>query len=378
MKKRGVFLIAVLILRLVVGGIMTVKIKKGVPVRIEGEVDKTYQKGSKCIVGMGVFRVEMEGGCEFSRRDKVGVTGTIEQGVTDWLMGRVWLKDEGKVELLESGVREEGWWWKLRGKLENKREKLSLILVRLLPQKEAGLVAGIVLGEKMRLGKEFYEQLIETGTVHIVVASGYNVMVVGGMVMEMGVWLINRTVMVWVAVGAMLTYALMAGGDPPVMRAVIMGGILLIGKAWGRRGKSGWGLAWAVWAMVMVRPEIVEEVSFQLSVAASLGLMVVEPKLRRWLEKLKLNEGWKWMLRTELLPTIAAQMTTAPIIWWYFGRVSWIAPLVNVLVLPLVPILMAWGGLMLLLGLVWLPLGKIVGWWVYGLAGVMVKLIEIW
>ena len=368
----------ILILRLVVGGVMTMKVRKDVKVRVRGEVNKTYQKGSKCIVGIGVFRVEIEGECEFSRRDKVELVGKTDQGVTDWLMGRVWLKDEVKIEFLESGVGEEGWWWRLREGLEDEREKLSLILVRLLPQKEAGLVAGIVLGEKMRLGKEFYDQLIETGTVHIVVASGYNVMVVGGMVMEMGVWLINRTVMVWVAVGAMLAYALMAGGDPPVMRAVIMGAMLLIGKAWGRRGKSGWGLAWAVWAMIMVKPEIVEEVSFQLSVAASLGLMVVEPKLRIWLEKLKLSGGWKWMLRTELLPTVAAQLTTAPIIWWYFGRVSWIAPLVNVLVLPLVPILMAWGGLMLLLGLVWLPLGKVVGWWVYGLAGVMVKLIEIW
>lgn len=368
----------VLILRLFAGGVMTMGIKKGVPVRIEGEVNKIYQRGSKCIVEIGVFRGEIEGGCEFSQRDKVRLTGRSEQGVTDWLMGRVWLRDGVKVEFLEGGDGGEDWWLKLRKGLENEREKLSLILVRLLPQKEAGLVAGIVLGEKMRLEKEFYEQLIETGTVHIIVASGYNVMVVGEMVMEMGVWLISRTVMVWVSVGVMLAYALMAGGDPPVMRAVIMGGMLLIGKAWGRRSRSGWGLSLAVWVMVMVKPEIVEEISFQLSVAASLGLMVVEPKLRSWLEKLKLSGGWKWLLRTELLPTVAAQMTTAPIIWWYFGRVSWIAPLVNMLVLPLVPILMAWGGLMLLLGVIWLPLGKMIGWWVYGLSRAMVELIGIW
>jgi len=378
MKKRGVFLLTILILRLAVGGVMTMKVRKGVRVRIEGEVNKVYQRGSKCIVGVGVFRVKIEGRCEFSQRDRAEIVGRSYQRVTDWLMGRIWLRDGIKVEVLEKGNEEGGWWWRLKEGLESKREKLSSVLVRLLPQKEAGLVAGIVLGEKMRLGDDFYQQLIETGTVHIVVASGYNVMVVGGMVMEMGVWLINRTVMVWVAVGAMLTYALMAGGDPPVMRAVIMGGMLLVGKAWGRRGKSGWGLAWAVWAMIMVKPEIVEEVSFQLSVAASLGLMVVEPRLRRWLEGWKLRRGWKWLLRTELLPTVAAQMTTAPIIWWYFGRVSWIAPLVNVLVLPLVPILMAWGGLMLLLGVVWLPLGRVVGWWVYGLARVVVELISVW
>ena len=368
----------ILVLRLVMGGLMTMKIEKGVFVRVEGEVNKVHQKGSKCIVGVGVFRVKIEGRCEFSQRDKVEVTGKSYQGVTDWLMGRIWLKDGIKMEVLEKGNEEGGWWWMFKNGLEKNREKLSLILVRLLPQKEAGLVAGVVLGEKMRLGDEFYQQLIKTGTVHIVVASGYNVMVVGEMVMETGVWLISRTVMVWVSVGAMLVYALMAGGDPPVMRAVIMGGMLLVGKAWGRRSKSGWGLSLAVWLMVMVKPEIVEEVSFQLSVAASLGLMVVEPRLRLWLEGLKLSKGWKWLLRTELLPTVAAQITTTPIIWWYFGRVSWIAPLVNVLVLPLVPMLMAGGGLMLVLGLIWLPLGRVVGWWVYGLAKVMVELIGIW
>ena len=368
----------ILVLRLVVGGLMTMKVGKGVIVKVEGEVNKVYQMGSKCIVGVGVFRVKIEGRCEFSQRDKVEVIGKSYQGVTDWLMGRIWLKDGIKMEVLEKGNEEGGWWWMFKNGLEKNREKLSLILVRLLPQKEAGLVAGVVLGEKMRLGDEFYQQLIKTGTVHIVVASGYNVMVVGEMVMETGVWLISRTVMVWVSVGAMLVYALMAGGDPPVMRAVIMGGMLLVGKAWGRRSKSGWGLSLAVWLMVMVKPEIVEEVSFQLSVAASLGLMVVEPRLRLWLEGLKLSKGWKWLLRTELLPTVAAQITTTPIIWWYFGRVSWIAPLVNVLVLPLVPMLMAGGGLMLVLGVIWLPLGRVVGWWVYGLARVMVELIGVW
>lgn len=367
-----------LILRLIVGGLMTMGVRKGGKLRLEGEVNKVYQRGSKCVVGVGVFRVKIEGGCEFSQRDKVMIVGKPYQGVTDWLMGRIWLKDGIKIEILERGGDQGSWWWEFKKSLESKREKLGSVLVRLLPQKEAGLVAGVVLGEKMRLGDDFYDQLIKTGTVHIVVASGYNVMVVGEMVMETGVWLISRTVMVWVAVGTMFVYALMAGGDPPVMRAVIMGGMLLVGKAWGRKSKSGWGLFLAVWLMVMVKPEILEEVSFQLSVAASLGLMVVEPKLRLWLEGWKLSKGWKWLLKTELLPTVAAQVTTLPIIWWYFGRVSWIAPLVNVLVLPLVPMLMAGGGLMLVLGVVWMPLGKVVGWWVYGLARLMVETIEIW
>jgi len=378
MKRKGVLLVVILVLRLVVGGLMTGAVKMSRQVKVEGKVNKVYQKGSNCIYGVGQFRGEIRGKCEFSQRDEVVMFGKTEQGVIDWFLGRVWLKDRVKVELVEEevrGVRKEV---SVREFLVGVREKLGSILVRLLPQKEAGLVAGIVLGEKMRLEEEFYDQLIKTGTVHIVVASGYNVMVVGEMVMEMGVGLVRRTTMVWGAVGVMLAYALMAGGEPPVMRAVIMGMVLLIGKAWGRKSKSLWSLWLAVWLMVMVKPEIVEEVSFQLSVAASLGLMVVEPRMRRWLEKREWSKGVDWLMRTELLPTLAAQITTAPIIWYYFGRLSWIAPIVNVVVLPLVPLLMAWGGVMVGLGVLWLPLGRVLVWWVYGLAHLMVKIIEIW
>lgn len=378
MKKKGVWLVVILVLRLVMGGLMTGGIKMARQVKVEGKVDKVYQKGSKCIYSMGQFRGEFEGKCKFSQRDEIVMFGKTEQGVTDWFLGRVWLRDEVKVDLVEEEKDVVDGRVEVGQVLVGVREKLGSILLRLLPQKEAGLVAGIVLGEKMRLGEEFYDQLIKTGTVHIVVASGYNVMVVGEMVMEMGVGLMGRTTMVWGAVGVMLAYALMAGGEPPVMRAVIMGMVLLVGKAWGRKSKSLWSLWLAVWLMMMVKPEIVEEVSFQLSVAASLGLMVVEPMMRRWLEAREWGKGVEWLMKTELLPTLAAQITTAPIIWYYFGRVSWIAPVVNVLVLPLVPLVMAWGGLMVVLAAVWLPLGRGLVWWVYGLAHLMVKAIEIW
>ena len=377
-KKKEAFLLLVLFLRLVIGGLMSMGVEKGRVVRVEGEVNKVYQKGSKCLVGVERFRVEIEGSCEFSRRDRVELSGKTEQGVIDWFLGRIWLKEGAKVELLKETENEKRGSRGVGVVLEGWRENLASVAVRLLPQKEAGLTAGIVLGEKMRLGRDFYEQLVETGTVHVVVASGYNVMVVGEMVMEAGVWVAKRTVMVWLAVGTMLVYALMAGGEAPVMRAVIMGMILLVGKAWGRQSKSGRGLFLAVWLMVMLRPEILEEVSFQLSVAASWGLIWVEPRLRGWLEGLGWGEGWKHLLRSELLPTVAAQITTTPIIWYYFGRVSWISPLVNVLVLPLVPLLMAGGGLMLFLGKLWLPLGRLVAWWVYAVSWLMVKIIELW
>jgi competence protein ComEC len=171
----------------------------------------------------------------------------------------------------------------------------------------------------------------------------------------------------------MLVYGLLAGADPPVIRAVIMGSVIFVGQAMGRSNKVLWSLALAGWAMLMVEPELVESISFQLSIAASVGLFWLEPKLRRWFEKRKIGGFW---LESELLPTLAAQAMTGPVILYHFGRVSWVSPLVNVIILPFVPVIMAWGGLMLFLSLVWSPLGMAVGWLVYSLAHLVVVVIK--
>lgn len=371
-----VFLLVILLgLRLLPGWVWVSQVEMRKMVRVQGKVVKVEQKGSNCIMRVDRFWVKTPGWCEFSRKDEVELFGRTSVEVIDILLGRIWL--DGPHISLIAGSRGNG-----LGKVDVKRdvwqdwrEKLTLKYKRLLPEPESSLVAGIVLGEKSKLPKDFYDALVKTGTVHVVVASGYNVMVVGNMILLSLLYFVRRK---WATVGAlvgMVIYALMAGADPPVVRAVIMGGVVFVGQAMGRSGKAMWSLFLAGWAMLMVEPLFVESVSFQLSVMASLGLFWLEPKFRRWLDE---REIGGWVLRTELLPTLAAQAMTAPVIFWHFGRLSLVSPLVNVMILPFIPIIMAWGGVMLLLSLVWQPLGMVVGWLVYSLAHLVVWLVSIW
>ncbi|MBU1256842.1 ComEC/Rec2 family competence protein [Patescibacteria group bacterium] len=373
MKWRVGVLLVLLVLRLVPGWVWVSQVQIGVAVKVRGDVVKIEQKGSNCIMRVGKFWVKTSGWCEFSRMDNVEVIGRTRVDVIDVLLGRIWL-DGPNIILFAKNRENEGVVSDDKvGVWQGVREKLALNYQRLLPEPESSLVAGIVLGEKSRLPEKFYNALINTGTIHIVVASGYNVMVVGSMILGSLLYITSRR---WATVGAvvgMLLYGLMAGADPPVVRAVIMGGVIFVGQAIGRSNKALWSLALAGWVMLMVEPLLIESVSFQLSVMASVGLFWLEPKLRRWFDEKEIEN---WILKTELLPTLAAQAMTIPVIWYHFGRISWISPLVNVLVLPLVPIIMAWGGVMLLLSLVWSPLGMVVGWLVYSLAHLVVVVVK--
>jgi ComEC/Rec2-related protein len=374
MRFRVFLLLFLLALRLLPGWIEVGRYKSGDRLHLRGKVIKIEQRMSECVGVVGRFWVRIKSECKFSQYNKVDLIGRVELGLIDRFLGRVWLdvSQENTKTIRVEKKRVGHFSYKLL--FERWREKLAVVYRKLLPEPEASLVAGVVLGYK-RLPYEFYRQLINSGTVHIIVASGYNVMIVGEMVLLSLFYIMVRQKAGIAAIGAMFLYALLSGFDPPVVRAVIMGAVLIIGSVLGRVSGSFWGLFVAVWLMLMVEPVVLLSLSFQLSVMASIGLMILAPKLREFLQKRWKESFLLFLLKTELVPTLSVQIMTVPLIWWYFGRVAWIAPLSNMLVLPLVPVLMFLGGVLLVLGLVWLPLGFIVAWAVYALAHLMVVLV---
>jgi competence protein ComEC len=248
------------------------------------------------------------------------------------------------------------------------REKIVNVYRVSLPEPESSLVAGIVLGYKKDIGREFYDQMVKSGTIHIAVASGYNIMLVGGTVLSLCFWVTRRRRASLVAILAMLFYAAEAGGEPPVVRAVIMAGVVFLAAVVGRKALSWWVLLVTGWVMVVIEPLLLVSVSFQLSMAASVGLMVVEPVTKKLLrnghEKLADILGG-----SGILTSFSTMAMTAPIIWWNFGRMSWIGVVSNILILPFVPILMIVGA-----GMQVLP--QIFSWPSYVVAHWMVVVIR--
>jgi ComEC/Rec2-related protein len=248
-------------------------------------------------------------------------------------------------------------------KFTSLRKSLAQPILENLTYPESDLLTGIVLGRQEKLDKKFFSQLQKSGTLHIIVASGYNLTVVGQKPAEYLSYFIGFQPAVVLGIGLIWVYVGICGFQVPVVRAGVMLTFLLLAKLVGRKGNQLRVLFFTVWLMLMIKPDLLINISFQLSVAALLGL-VIGDRIFKWADK-------NWLTQV-IAETLSAQLLVTPILILHFRKISLLAPISNVFIVPLVPILMFLG--ILALGVGWLPyLAKIILflvypllWWVVG------------
>lgn len=292
-----------------------------------------------------------------------------------WETGGVYLNTVRVERLvrLEPGMGSP-WWWLRR--VEELRQKLLAIYRASLSEPYSSLLSGIVLGEQGEFDEDLYRALITTGTVHLVAASGYNISVVAGALTTILVIWMRRKAALTAAMAGIIGYVILAGASPPVIRAGLMGGLVILAQLSGRRAEVKWGVWLSLLMMLVIWPWMVRSISFGLSAAATLGLIWGSPAVARVINRWRGGRDWGESARRDLTTTLAAGLVTMPLIWGYFGRVSLIAPLTNLAVLWLVPPLMALGGVMGVLGLAVIPLARITGWLVYPPLWLMTGIIQ--
>jgi len=135
-----------------------------------------------------------------------------------------------------------------------------------------------------------------------------------------------------------------------------MGALTIIAQLSGRKSHTPTSLAAATLLMTLISPRILWNVSFQLSFAASAGLIFVEPAIAN---RLALQGNAFSSFRDLVLSTFVAQLMTLPIAWYHFGELSLIALPANILVLWAQPAILILGGCTAIMGMLWLPLGQI-------------------
>ena len=254
------------------------------------------------------------------------------------------------------------------------RDRGERLLNRLLPEPYAALANGMLLGIEAGIPNELYEEFNLTGTSHVIVISGSNVALVTGLLMALGIKLFGKRGALWPALGGLALYTLLVGADAAVMRAALMGGLFVVATVLGRQSTALVSLAAACWAMTLWNPLMLWDVGFQLSSAATVGLILIGPAITDSFTSIwhKVEKGLRRrgatpdspqadfliprsvgdLLRDCLLMTIAASATTLPLIVHYFGRLSLISLLTNLLIAPVQPWIMIVGGLGLIVGLV--------------------------
>lgn len=248
------------------------------------------------------------------------------------------------------------------------KEMMLKVINSSLSYTEAGLLSGIILGEKNGIPKDFYEALINSGLIHVVVVSGSNVMLLVGGVIEILASFLGRR---WAIVFGFLMgwkYVVVVGWEIPVVRAMLMLSVFYLAQLMGRKYNLVRGLVLVVLIMFIGEPKVMTSVSFWLSIVAFLGvvttrdILVLKPKGF-------VRNKWAYFYRDLLrdvsksfVDTVWISIWITPILALIFGKINLVAPLTNMLVLGLVAVVSVVGMVGTLVGVVWLAVGKIILW----------------
>jgi competence protein ComEC len=246
------------------------------------------------------------------------------------------------------------------------KERALLTVYKLWPDPEAALLTGILLGVETGIPKPVAAAFKETGTTHIIAISGFNMVIVAGLFTGVFGRLLGPRKGAFAAVIGLGLYTVLVGADAAVVRAAIMGGFALFARQVGRRQQALNTMAITAALMAVANPQVPWDVGFQLSFAATLGLVLyAQPMQDGFASLLSRRLSQEKALKVAapvgeyILFTFAAQITTLPIMAYHFGSISWVAFLANPAILPAQPPIMTLGGLALILGVIWLPLGKL-------------------
>ncbi len=202
------------------------------------------------------------------------------------------------------------------------------------------MARALVLGDASGLPLAWKRGLRLTGTYHLMSVSGVHVALVAGAVWLLGGWL-PRSLRLLLMLVAITLYLLLVGPLPALVRSAVMALLAVTALLAERPPAAANALGWAVLLLILLDPRVVQEPAFQLTVAATAGLLLAAPPLaERWRKRLP---GW---LAASLAASVAAQLFTLP---WALPRYPTLAPLAPLLNLPAVP----WSGLMLLASLLW-------------------------
>lgn len=251
------------------------------------------------------------------------------------------------------------------------RKKIIEFYQKSLPEPSASLVSGMVLGSKASIPEKFWENLKTTGTAHVVVASGMNVSIVAGFLLGLFVLFLPRRRAIPFVLAGIGLYCALSGLNAPIIRAAIMGSVVLLAQEAGRVASAWRALALSALVMLTVKPLWLTDLGFILSFVATASILLFEKRIR---EKLLFLPK---IIKEGLSTSLAAQIGVGPILFVTFGRFNILSPVINALILwtvPLITILGAVGGI---IGLVLPPVGRIILYLLYPFTFYFVKVVEI-
>lgn len=319
----------------------------------------------------GTVLVRFPAQSEVKYGDRIQATGTLlAPAVLDTFDYRDKLARQGifsTMQPINSRIigHDEGNWF--REGLIDIKTRAQASIEDALSEPQASLLSGVLLGDDKGLPFGVKDAFNATGTSHVIAISGFNMTLIAVMVAGfLKAMFKSKTVVVVISILVMTIYTIFVGASGAVVRAAVMSAILIIAEAMQRRTFVPASLAATAMVMSLLDPWILWDIGFQLSFAAVLGMALLTPSLDRSFTafmQYRLGErtgkqvaAW---LSEPLIVGFAAQVFTLPIILFYFGRLSLISPVVNLLIVPIQAFILFFGGAATLVSLALPSVGSI-------------------
>ena len=315
-----------------------------VQLRLEAE---TVFVNSQTASTSGLVLVEADRGVEIEYGDQVRATGALAwAGTGDTFSYADYLGRQGVFSIMRNAgleVVSQDQGDRVYARLLELKEIVRREIARALPEPQAGLLTGILLGDESGIAPPLKDDFTRAGASHIIAISGFNMVIVSAIVTRaLSSLLGGKSAAVTIsAVAVIILYSLFVGASPSILRAALMSSLLVIGNQLKRRTFLPASLALAALILSIIDPNVLLDIGFQLSFCAVLGLgLFADPLserfaalLNRWLPA-KLATPLHSFLNEPLIVSFAAQVATLPLIILYFGRLSLAALSVNMLIVP--------------------------------------------
>lgn len=248
------------------------------------------------------------------------------------------------------------------------RESASTIIDKNIPaSRENGIAKALLLGIKDHLDNEIKKAYSSAGAMHVLAVSGLHVGIIYllvklflGRLRQSGKW--GKRTFGFISVLVIWTYATVTGLSPSVLRAATMFSLVAISQASAREGNIYNTLGFAAFLLLLLDPYLIYSVGFQLSFAAVIGIVYLQPKLYRLIDLKNVILDKAWAITCV---SIAAQLATFPLSAYYFHQFPTYFLVSNLIVIPASFLMLVGGVLMLIIDPIFSTIGEGIGFLLY-------------
>ncbi|MBX2975056.1 MAG: DNA internalization-related competence protein ComEC/Rec2 [Ignavibacteriaceae bacterium] len=269
---------------------------------------------------------------------------------TQGIAGTLLLNDKSQVQILESSTHF------VQNFINEIRFSIYQKIVSLHNEQTSGLIKGLILADRNDIDFETKSEFINAGVVHVLAVSGLHV----GFIAIIFVVLFGRfhiIIRYILTILGLLIFLVITGAPASVFRATIMAILYLVAVLTNRSANPFNLLSIAALILLLIDPNELFNPGFQLSFSAVLSILVIYPIIKKYVDSIRINNSFKSIILF-IGVSLSAQIGTMPLTNYYFGKISIIALVSNLLVIPIIGLIVGNGILTLFVSFIYTPIAE--------------------